>query len=67
MTIVLTVPASIRVELAWVAEFALTQCLGMHVEVREGPEGVSTLEANRRIISMPSLFPRGEADSLQLP
>ncbi len=67
MTIVLTVPGSIRVELAWVAEFALTQCLGMHVEVREGPEGVSTLEASRRVISMPSMFPRREARSVQLP
>jgi peptidoglycan/xylan/chitin deacetylase (PgdA/CDA1 family) len=66
MTMVLTVPASIRIELAWVAEFALTQCLGMQVEVRGGPEGVSTLEAERQVLSMPSLFPLREAGSVQL-
>lgn len=67
MTMVLTVPASVRVELGWVADFVLRECLGMRIEVRGGPEGISTLEAEHRCVSMPSLFPRRGAGPLTLP
>ncbi len=55
-------PADTHSPLAWAADFALSDSLGIELEVREGPPGRITLSGQGRQISMPSMFPAAADD-----
>jgi hypothetical protein len=57
MTLLLTVPAHARSPLAWAADFAFTECLGIEIGVLAGPPDRIVLSGQGRALSMPSIFP----------